>query len=293
MKNVCTVTNTIKDKDLKVTDELVALLEKSGIHCVRIRPDEETGRYRYVNPSRLPQDTEGIIVLGGDGTLIGVARDLYGKNIPLLGVNLGTLGYLTEVEVHKMGYAVEMLAQNKYTIEERMMIKGSVFHARRDDFGKESGKASGDIALNDIVIGRTGHMRLLNIIIYVNGKKLHSYDADGLIVSTPTGSTAYNLSAGGPIVEPTASMIVITPICSHELGVSCVVLSGDDIVEAEIGPGRKQDIEEASVAYDGESLKVLRTGDRIRIEKAREKTGLMNLSAMSFIETLRKKMKYN
>ena len=131
------------------------------------------------------------------------------------------------------------------------------------------------------------------INVYVNGELLNSYQADGVIVSTPTGSTAYNLSAGGPIVEPTASMIVITPICSHSLNTSSIVLSAEDEIILEVALGRDGNIEEAGISFDGERNIEVRTGDKIIIRKAEEKTKLFKLSKVSFLETLRKKMKGN
>jgi len=284
MKKVCLVTNPGKDRGMRVTNALKGLLSENGIQYEELSERSEGGDCRYIDKNKLPPDAECIIVLGGDGTLIGVARDVYGLDIPLLGVNLGTLGYLTEVEVHSMRYAVEQLVSDRYTLERRMLLFGNVSYESEPN-------ESFDIAINDIVIGRAGHPQLINIKLYVNGRKLHSYDADGLIISTPTGSTAYNLSAGGPIVEPTASLIVITPICSHELGLRSIVLSADDCIETEIGPGRKTDTEEASVTFDGRNIITLKTGDRIHIGKAEKYTNLVNLNDMSFLETLRRKMK--
>jgi len=283
MKKVCIVTNFGKDTNMRVTNTLKGLLYEHGVAFDELGERTEGDDYRYIDKKKLSDDTDCIIVLGGDGTLIGVARDVYGLDIPLLGVNLGTLGYLTEVEVHNMKYAVEQLAGDRYTLERRMLLFGSVLYERDSE-------DLHDIALNDIVIGRLGHPQLINIKLFVNGRKLHSYDADGLIISTPTGSTAYNLSAGGPIVEPTASLVVITPICSHELGLRSIVLSADDTIEAEIGPGRKTDIEEACVTFDGQNIVSLKTGDRIQIRKAEKYTNLVNLNDMSFLETLRRKM---
>ena len=150
-----------------------------------------------------------------------------------------------------------------------------------------------DVALNDIVMTRSGSMKIVHFNLYVNGEFLNSYDADGLIVSTPTGSTAYNLSAGGPIVEPTASLIVVTPICSHALNSRSIVFSDKDEIVIEIGAKRENQIEEAVIAYDGADEVPLHTGDRIRIKKAWETAKIVKLSKVSFLETLREKMKGN
>ena len=221
------------------------------------------------------------LVLGGDGTLIRAARELEGYNIPLLGINLGTLGYLTEVELRDFKSALDRLFDTKPEIEERMMMHGSV-----------EGRLN-DVAMNDIVVTREGWLLVIHFTISVNGELLNTYQADGVIISTPTGTTGYNLSAGGPIVEPTASMFVITPICSHALNTSSIVLSAEDIIEVEISEGRYGKIEHATVTFDGASTVPLVTGDKITIEKSGETTKLIKLSKESFMKTMRKKMKGN
>ena len=153
----------------------------------------------------MPQGIECAIVLGGDGTLIRAARELKNHSIPLLGVNMGTLGYLAEVELPNYKEALCYLFEQTPDIENRMMMHGRYSGCKSEE----------NVAMNDIVITRDGTLRIVHFNVYVNGMLLSSYQADGIIVSTPTGSTGYNLSAGGPVVEPTASMFVITPICSH------------------------------------------------------------------------------
>ena len=152
---------------------------------------------------------------------------------------------------------------------------------------------SSDVALNDIVVCRKGELRVIHFRLYVNGALLNSYEADGIIISTPTGSTAYNLSAGGPIVEPTASLIVITPICSHALNTSSIVLSPEDEIVVEIGKGRDNAEQEVIVSFDGADTRVLRTGERVEIRRAKASTKFIKLSKVSFLETLRRKMKGN
>ena len=221
------------------------------------------------------------MVIGGDGSLIEVARFLHGRNIPVLGINMGTLGYLTEVEVNHIEDAFAQILEGDYTLEDRMMLEGTLQDGRKD------------ISLNDIVVSRKTEIRLIHFRIYVNGELLNTYEADGVIISTPTGSTAYNLSAGGPIVEPTASMIVITPICPHALNTSSIVLSAEDEIVIEIAEGRHDAVEEAMVAFDGADTLPLVTGDRVTIRRAGASTRLMRLSRISFLEMLRRKMKGN
>lgn len=177
--------------------------------------------------------------------------------------------------------AVQQLVSGNYAQESRMMLEGCF----------ENGGE--DVALNDIVVTRKGVLRVIHFRLYVNGELLNSYEADGIIISTPTGSTAYNLSAGGPIVEPTAALIVITPICSHALNTSSIVLSADDEIVIEIGKGRGGGTEEVFTTFDGADVVSLKTGDRVTVRKAEAATKLIRLSRMSFLEILRRKMKGN
>lgn len=201
--------------------------------------------------------------------------------MPLLGINLGTLGYLTDVELKEFRPALDRLFRDDFDIEERMMIEGTTADGRMD------------LAVNDIVLAREGKIRIVQFNLYVNGTLLNTYLADGVIISTPTGSTGYNLSAGGPVVEPTASLIVITPICSHALNTSSVVLSSDDIIEVEICEGRYGRTEQVAVCYDGAEQTTLVTGERVSIRRARETARLVKLSRESFMKTMRRKMKGN
>lgn len=271
------ITNRLKDKDLKITNEIRAYIESRGKQCVLCKKDEEG----HIIPGTVPDNVECALVLGGDGTLIRAVRDLGRRNLPLLGINLGTVGYLTDVELKDFRHALDRLFQSSPDVEERMMISG-VF--RENDR---------DLALNDIVLAREGKIRIVQFNIYVNGTLLNTYLADGVIISTPTGSTGYNLSAGGPIVEPTARLMVITPICSHALNTSSIVLSEEDIIEVEICQGRYGKQEQVSVCFDGAEQTTLVTGDRVRIQKAEETARLIKLNRESFLKTMREKMKGN
>ena len=229
----------------------------------------------------MPEDVECGLVLGGDGTLIRAVRDLGERSLPLLGINLGTLGYLADVELKGYESALDRLFEGTPEVEERMMLEGVFRNTRRD------------IAMNDIVLAREGKVRIISFNIYVNGTLLNTYQADGVILSTPTGSTGYNLSAGGPVVEPTAQIILITPICSHALNTSSIVLSADDVLEIEICEGRYGRQEQVSLCFDGAEQTTLVTGERVTIRKARQTARLIKLSRESFMKTMRKKMKGN
>ena len=204
------------------------------------------------------------------------------RDIPVLGINMGTLGYLTEVELNHIDEAIEKVVNGEYSLEERMMLEGMFPNGKKD------------VALNDIVVSRKGDdLRIKYYKLFVNGELLKSYEADGIIISTPTGSTAFNMSAGGPIVEPTASLTVITPICSHALNTRSIVLSSDDEIVIEIGEGRNGSVEEVSVAFDGADMVTLFTGDRMKIHKACACTKIMKLSKESIMEIMSRKMKGN
>ena len=275
MEHFFIVTNDGKDKGQKVTGEVIRILEASKKRCTRCLKDENK---RIIKES-IPEQFDCVVVIGGDGTLIEAARALHGRNIPILGINMGTLGYLAEVEVGYIEEALSSLISGKYEVENRMMLEGKL------------GESFQDVSLNDIVVARSASLRLIHFRLYVNGELLNSYEADGVIISTPTGSTAYNLSAGGPIVEPTAEMIVITPICSHALNTSSIVLSAEDELVIEIGEGKHNTIEEACIAFDGSDTIPMVTGDRVIIRRSGAAAKIIKLNKVSFLETLRRKMK--
>ncbi|MDO4473470.1 MAG: NAD(+)/NADH kinase [Eubacteriales bacterium] len=270
------VTNNRKDKDGRVTNRILSFLEAREKKCF-VCDDDLYNREEVLD---IPEGIDLVIVIGGDGTMIGAVGSIQ-KSIPVLGVNMGTLGYLTEVEIDRVEDALQQVLEGDYVIEERMMLDG-IF----DDGEKKA-------ALNEIVVSRKGVLRLLQLNVYVNGALLNTYEADGIIISTPTGSTAYNLSAGGPIVEPTASMIVITPICSHALNTSSIVLSADDEIRIEMGEERHGGQGEFNISFDGKNMRDIVSGQSITIKKSDNVTKLMKLSEISFLEILRKKMKGN
>ena len=270
------IPNMLKDPDQRVTTEIKEYIESRGRKCYVARKDEEG----HIIRGSVPAEAECGLVLGGDGTLIRSVRDLGGKELPLLGINLGMLGYLAEVDLDNYKSALEQLFDGAPEIEDRMMLQGTF-------------PGGSDIAINDIVLAREGKIRIINFNIYVDGSLLNSYHADGVIISTPTGSTGYNLSAGGPIVEPTAEMIVVTPICSHALNTSSIVLSAEDVIEVEIGEGRYGRQEKVSLCFDGAEQITLVTGDRVTVRRADQTAHLVKLESESFMKTLRKKMKGN
>ena len=283
MKHFYIITNEQKDEELKVTKKMQAYIQKKGGSCgyALNREAGKAGAGR-LNPEVIPEDTECVFCVGGDGTLIRAARDMVEKQIPLIGVNRGHVGYLCELDHSTVFAAIDELMQDHYMLENRMLlignceINGQIQEAHR--------------ALNDIVIYRSGTPQMINLIIYVNGEYLNTYSADGIIVATPTGSTAYNMSAGGPIVDPKAELILITPINPHALNSKCIVLGAEDEIIVEVGSRRMEEDEEAEVSFDGDLSFRLQVGDKITIKRAKTRAHILKLSKRSFLEILRRKM---
>lgn len=278
------ITNSDKDQGLAFTGRIVSYLEKHGKDCV-LQPAgrKVDGPYHYTNPEMIPMDTQCIIVLGGDGTLLQAARDVVHRGIPLLGINLGNLGFLAEVDRQSVYPALDQLMMGDYEVEERMMLTGTVY--------RETEIIGSDIALNDIVIGREGPLRVVRFKNYVNNEYLNSYNADGIIISTPTGSTGYSLSTGGPIVSPNASMTIMTPIAPHTLNTRSIIFPAEDVITVELGKGRHRDREKGLAAFDGDTVIPMVTGDRIVIRRAAVSTKILKLNHLSFVEVLRQKMR--
>lgn len=223
-----------------------------------------------------------ILVLGGDGTLLNAASTVSHVDIPLFGINLGTVGFLTEGEVTNLAAIMERLLSDDFSIQERMMIRGSVRSGDNAVLRKR--------ALNDIVISRAGFSRLIGLDVYVNGSFLNAYEGDGIIISTPTGSTGYNLSAGGPIVDPMAQLMIITPVCPHSLTSKSIVLPSDAEVSIAIAKKRKTQETEAIVSFDGGNDLELSAGDILDICVSKRTTKLIKASDVNFYEILRNKL---
>ena len=274
------ITNYEKDSNLDITNKIIEYIKANGGNA-----GYQTifGKERSkVDESIIPEDTQCILVLGGDGTLIKAARELVSRNIPLIGVNFGHLGYLVEIEINDIERTLDLLMNDKYQLERRMMITA--------DVSRNGNVIHKGVALNDISVSRNGKLKVLNFKVYVNGQFINKYSADGIIVSTPTGSTAYNLSAGGPIVEPCADIIVLTPVCPHTLNSRSIVLSAESVIDIEILPDRTENDDFKNVNYDGSDICELLTDDVITIRKSDMYTNIAKISKLSFFETLQKKM---
>lgn len=281
MKKFCIIANRDKDEDLAITRKMLEFLEANGKEVYMT--EESLLEGSYTDASGIPEDVECAIVLGGDGTILQAAHDLIKRDIPILGVNLGTLGFLAEIEVQTMEQAFSDVFLDKYNMESRMMIEATVV---KEDQKAGCLKMS---AVNDVVITRSGFSRIIGVSIVINGEAVQNYRGDGVIISTPTGSTGYNLSAGGPIVTPKAELIVITPICPHSLNARSIIVTSEDTVEIQIRESKKTQEEEAIVTVDGSLSMKLQANDRILIQKAKETVKLIRMEDHSFFHLLRTK----
>jgi NAD+ kinase len=264
MNNFYIITNETKDHGQKITTQIKNYLKSCGKAC--------TDDLKYA---------DCILVLGGDGTLLRAAVELAHIHVPFLGINLGNLGFLAEVDQNNLERALKQIINGEYSIEKRMMLNGII---------NDQSEIPGHSALNEVVIAGHKSMQLMYFDLYVNGLKLSSYVADGMIISTPTGSTGYNLSAGGPIVEPRAEAILLTPICSHSMRSRSIILSAEDEVMIEISRNKYGEEQTTRAIFDGHTRLPMKTGDRITIAKSEKATSLIKLSKTNFIEILQQKL---
>lgn len=281
MKNFYIIVNGEKDGHKAVRQAIEEYLESRGGICRASSGKFHKGS-RYTAISDIPDGTECVITLGGDGTLIRAARDLAGSGLPIIGMNLGGLGYLTQISREgDIRELLDALLLNRYQVEERMMLKGRAYH--RGELVTE------DIALNDIVMTREGDLRILKFKIYVDGQFLYEYSADGMLVATPTGSTAYNLSAGGPIAQPDGKLLILTPVCPHTLTSRTIVLGPESRIRIEISAENQG---KQNAVFDGDTRVLLEPGDYIEVERAQTVTRVIKLDSRSFLDILKHKM-YN
>ena len=276
MKSFMIVSNPIKDADLRTAH---AVREKILAIDGSIKVDISGLDDNYID--RL-DGMDCIIVLGGDGTMLRVSEHTNDIDIPLIGINMGTIGFLAEVEMGNVEQALKALIEDKFKTEERMRICGEVYKN-----GECVKKAD---ALNDVVLSRNGDLQVIGYRVSVNGLHLTDYHADGVILSTPTGSTGYNMSAGGSIVEPGASLLVLTPVCPHTMAARSVLLSAEDEVEVMVMRSTGDRHLQAGAYFDGGKSVLLDESDKVIIKKSDRTTKLIRLSEKSFIEVLQKKM---
>lgn len=277
MNNFFIIANKQKDINLEITEQIRHHISRLGAVC-NIYDQYD----RDVSSIDIPEGTQCILVIGGDGTILAAARMLVGSNIPLLGINLGTLGFLADVNLTDLSKTLDLLLQDQYQVENRIMLTADVY--------KQGEKAATYIALNDFNINRFGASRVIGLKVDINGSVIDRYRADGVIVCTPTGSTGYNLSAGGPIINPTCKNFVITPICPHSLTARSIVLAKEDIVTVEVEQIRSNIKEEAIISFDGREDLSLFPGDQVKIYKSQEVTPFIKATEVSFVQILKEKL---
>jgi NAD+ kinase len=233
----------------------------------------------FEEPSLVPKEVQFVIVLGGDGTLLGAARRVAKYGVPILGVNLGGLGFLTAIPLRKLYPAVELMLDGRLEVETRLMLEAVVLGS-----GREKCRF---LVLNDVVINKGALARIIDLDVFINDQFLTTFRADGLIVSTPTGSTAYNLSAGGPILYPTMSSFILTPICPFTLTNRPILLPESHQVSITL---ERRSEESVSLTFDGQVGFDFFHGDRVLIQKAEEKLKLIQSPDQSYFEILREKL---
>ncbi len=280
MNKFCIITNSDKDPDYIFSNTIKEYLESQNKTCsIAKAAKNHVHEYDpYTDVSVIDKDTDCVIVLGGDGTLIQAANDLIHHSIPILGVNLGTLGFLTEVEKTNVIPVLNRIFKEDYYLEKRMMLNGNIINHYNGH------------ALNDIVISKRGHCRIIMIKVYINDRLVDTYICDGIVVSTATGSTGYNLSAGGPIVFPEMQGMMITAICPHTLNNRCIMVSPNDKVVLELGKSKETVDDEANAIFDGRLITSLVSGERIEIKRAKEVTTLVKATDTSFFELVQTKI---
>ena len=277
MKHFCIIANQEKDPDGRVAGALRETLKSYGFEAYVIAPLVPGTKYKK---AELKEGTDCAIILGGDGTFLHGAKALSRGGIPIMGINLGNLGFLTAAEQQDTEKAVRQLAAGEYVIEKRTLLSADCVE-RKDSEHK---------ALNDVVIARSGFSRLIRLRLSVNGQVVQDYQGDGVIIATPTGSTGYSLSAGGPVVSPVAKTLVITPICPHMLSARPLVVSEDDRITVEILKSSRSMEQEAFVTVDGDEVAGLTVGEHVNIVKAEDTISVVMLKDISFWEKVRAKL---
>lgn len=272
MKNIGVNINSSKFIDGKVVDEIVLKVNKY-IKGANVRIFKDTVGLNNISSSELDM----LIVLGGDGTMLRTARVIAKLGIPILGINMGNLGFLTGAEVLDFERAIKSLSQGEYSIEERMMLEGAII---------EENSCKKLHCLNDVVISRGTLSRILNYEVYIDNVLYTCFNSDGLIISTPTGSTAYALSAGGPLLYPTLDVISLTPICPHSMHSRSIIIEGNSEILIKVDKRN----ESVYLTLDGQEALNLQVAEEVLIKKYSYKCKLIKINGYNYFEVLRKKI---
>jgi len=287
LKNVILTPNPYRDKDFQTVRTAMQILKDAGIQpklCLPFEVDKTYDLPRDLRFSRLDRElpnAELVICFGGDGTILHMAKAATRKGIPILGVNIGTMGFMAELESTELD-KLALLARDEYTLDSRMMLDVTVQRDRDIIFH--------DICLNDVVITKGSVARIVHLSVECDGVQAMECGGDGIIVSTPTGSTAYNLSAGGPIVEPEAKNIIITPICAHDVSSKSIVASDKRVIRVQMVHNARRN---GFLSVDGGKSLRLNMGDVATIKKSHLETKLIRLKERSFFDVVNVKFKKN
>ena len=285
MKKVILTPNPYRDKGFQTVRKAMAVLQEAGIEtklCLPFEVDKTFELPKDLRFSRLDRELQGadlIICFGGDGTILHTAKTATRHNIPILGVNIGTMGFMAELEAEEL-QELKRLATGDYSVDSRMMLDVTV-HRDRDIIFH-------DICLNDVVITKGAIARIIHLAVRCDGVQAMECGGDGVIVATPTGSTAYSLSAGGPIVEPDAHSIIVTPICAHDIGSRCMVASQKRVITVELSQNARRN---AFLSVDGGKALRMNMGDVATIKKSNLTTKLIRLKDRSFYDVVNTKFK--
>jgi NAD+ kinase len=287
IKRVGIVVKPHQPDALKTLCGVVEWLHQRGIELVggpeieRERIEHETGcAVQVVDAQKLPEIVDMMLVLGGDGTMIATARMLGDREVPVLGVNYGGLGYLAEFRIEELYLALESILAESYVVQKRVMLAVELWR------GEE--QVTRSRVLNDVVINKSALARIIEIETYLNQQFVNSFRADGLIVSTPTGSTAYNLSAGGPVIYPSMNAVVITPICPFTLSNRPIVVPDESLIELRL----KTQNEDVALTLDGQVGFSLQSEDRVVIQKSETAFNLVQPMNRNYFEVLRDKLRW-
>ena len=287
MKNVILTPNPYRDKNFQTVRAAMKVLKDAGMEPKLCLPFEVDRSYelprdlRFHKLDRELQHAELVICFGGDGTILHMAKAATRKNVPILGVNIGTMGFMAELESSELDQLAR-LANDDYTLDKRMMLDVIVQRDRDIIFH--------DIGLNDVVITKGAIARIAHLAVKCDGVEAMQCGGDGIIVATPTGSTAYSLSAGGPIVEPEANNILITPICAHDVMSRCIVASDKRLITVELVHNARRN---AYLSVDGGKALRLNMGDVATIRRSNLETKLVRLKERSFYDVVNMKFKNN
>lgn len=285
MKNVILAPNPYRDKNFQTVRRAMEVLKSDGINarvCLPFEVDRSFALPRDIRFSRLDRELPGaemVICFGGDGTILHMAKAATRKGIPILGVNIGTMGFMAELESTELD-KLSLIAAGKYTLDSRMMLDVTVQRDRDILFH--------DLCLNDAAVTKGAVARIVQLVVKCDGVQAMECGGDGVIIATPTGSTAYSLSAGGPIVEPEARNILITPICAHDVASRCIVASDKRTVTVELGESARRN---AYLSVDGGRAVRLNMGDVTTVRKSHLETKLVRLNERSFYDVVNTKFK--